>query len=330
MSQLDPASLAAAIQAADLRTQPHLRTTPLEWSPWLSRVTGGQVHLKLENLQLTGSFKIRGALNRVLQAPERSRFVTASTGNHGAAMAHAVQLTQSELTVFVPETADSGKVERLRSLGVGIRIAGTDCTDTEIAARNSANESESIYVSPYNDPEIVAGQGTLGLAIARQLPEVDTVLVALGGGGLASGCAAALKSHDPKVQVVACSPKASAVMMASVEAGRILDLESAPTLSDGTAGGVEEGSITFELCRNLLDQYVSVSESEIASALLSTLEEHHTLVEGAAAVAVASALSMGKALEGRNVVVILCGANIAIPVLSDVLTKSLAQTQQPS
>ena len=175
------------------------------------------------------------------------------------------------------------------------------------------------FVSPYNDLQVVGGQGTLGIELARQAPGLEVVFVALGGGGLISGIAAVLKSLNPNVQVVGCSPENSQVMIQSLHAGKILDLPSQPTLSDGTAGGVEPGSITFGLCQELVDDLITVSEDEIKAALLAFLDIHHMLIEGAAAVPLAALLKHKARFAGRQAAVVLCGANISLETLKSVL-----------
>lgn len=314
--------LAAAIDQANERIGEHIRRTPVERSAWLSAATGAEVYLKLENHQLTGSFKLRGALNRLLASDEGARrrgFVAASTGNHGLAMAHAAGLVGATLTVFVPTTAESAKIELLEQSGVEVRPAGEDCTEAESAARAFADSDGGTYVSPYNDPVVIAGQGTLGAELSRQLPELDALFVALGGGGLIAGTAAYLKAERPEIEVIGCSPVNSAVMAHSLDAGLILDLPSEPTLSDGTAGGVEAGSITFELCRGLVDRCVLIAEPDIAEALREFTNRHHSLIEGAAALPIAALLAADGRLAGKRVAVVLCGANIAPSTLSRIL-----------
>jgi len=314
--------LSTAIDQADARIGEYIRRTPVEHSPWLSEATGGEVYLKLENHQLTGSFKLRGALNRVLSSDEATRgrgFVAASTGNHGLAMTHAAGLIGAELTVFVPTTAEAAKVELLRKAGVEVHAVGEDCTEAEAAARAFSDEQERTYVSPYNDPVVIAGQGTLGAELARQLPDLDAVFIALGGGGLMAGAAAYLKTAQPLIEIVGCSPVNSAVMARSLEAGQLLDLPSQPTLSDGTAGGVEAGSITFELCQELVDRCVLVQESAIADALKAFTGRHHSLIEGAAAMVVAGLWTEGSRYADKRVALVLCGANISPSTLSGIL-----------
>ena len=300
----------------------HARTTPVEFSPVLSGEIGARVHLKLENFQRTGSFKFRGAMNKLLALDEGERargVVAASSGNHGAAVACGASLVGGRAVIFVPEVADPSKVEAIRKQGAEVRTAGEDCVLAEAAAREFAREREMTYISPYNDLLVVAGQGTIGLELVEQLEHIDAVLLALGGGGLASGVGGVLKALDGSVEVVACSPENSCVMHDSLAAGRILEQESLPTLSDGTAGGVEADTITFELCQRWIDRRVLVNEEDIAAAMRTILVHHHVLVEGAAGVAVAGLAKARETLVGKEVAVILCGANVSIEVLKSIL-----------
>jgi threonine dehydratase len=278
--------------------------------------------MKLENLQHTGSFKLRGAFNKLLSLTEDQRnggCVVASSGNHGAAVARAMARLGVKGIVFVPEQTSSTKVSAIRESGIEVRFFGTDGLDTEIHARQYAERNDMQYISPYNDADVVAGAGTCGVEIAESLPEVDAVFVAVGGGGLISGVGAYLKSLRPEVSVVACQPEASAVMTRSVEAGRILELHSDPTLSDGTAGGIEAQAITFDLCRSLADDYVLVSETQIAKAMRTFIDAHHMLLEGAAGVALAGLCARADQYRDKNVVVIVCGGNISRETLRKVI-----------
>lgn len=305
----------AEIEAAAERIRPYARVTPLDPSPELSRLGGAEVWLKMEHLQVTGSFKLRGAMNRLLTLgpADRARgVVAASSGNHGMAVSWGARALGCRATVFVPENASPVKLQAMRDHGAEVRARGTDSGLSEIEARRYAEEERLAYVSPYNDPGVVAGQGTVGLEIRRQGDPPDAVFVALGGGGLISGIGLALEGLGRKAELVACSPANSAVMHHSLAAGRILEMESLDTLSDGTAGGVEPGAITFDLCRRFVADSVTVSEEEIGAAMRLVVERHHTLVEGAAAVAVAGYLKMKERFQGRRVVIVLCGANISL------------------
>jgi threonine dehydratase len=245
--------------------------------------------------------------------------VTASTGNHGAACAYALAQVGGRGIVFVPETAVATKLDVIRRLGAEIRTVGQDGIETENFARTFAAEQGLTYVSPYNDPYVVAGQGTIAVELLQDLPDLDAVFVSVGGGGLIGGIASYLKRSRPETVVVGCSPENSQVMALSVQAGQILDLPSLPTLSDGTAGGVEQGAITFPLCRDFVDRYVSISEEEIAIALRQFMDTEHQLIEGSAAVAIAGFLKLAPQFQGKKVAIILCGANISLESLAQVL-----------
>lgn len=331
LSELAPEVHRAADRLASI-----LPATPLRRSFWLSETTGADVWLKCENLQPTGSFKVRGALNRLLSEGSVEHVVAASTGNHGAAVAFAARQTGGDTprcTVFVPEGTASAKLSSMRRLGAEIRVVGTDSLESELAARAFAEKEGALYVSPYNDPLVVAGQGTAALEIGQQLEAAgqgpaEVVVAALGGGGLISGLAAgwsrgedASAGSSGAPRLVAASPDHSKVMHESVRAGRILELPSLPTLSDGTAGGVEPGSITFEWVRAGVDEFVLVEEATIAATLCDCIAEERLLIEGAAAVAIAGAAaqSLRERVQGRTVVIVLCGANLAMSKLAHLL-----------
>lgn len=315
-------SLPANVVLAANRIAPHIRETPLDCSPFFSELTGADVYLKLENLQHTGSFKLRGAFNKLLSlsADEQAAgCVAASSGNHGAAVAYAMSKLDTKGVIFVPEGTSPTKVDAIRRAGGDVQFFGTDGLDTELHARQYAAENSMCYLSPYNDEDVVAGQGSCGVEIAKQLPHVDAIFIAVGGGGLISGVGGFLKSVNPSMSVVACQPAASAVMTESVKAGEILELPSQPTLSDGTAGGIEADSITFDLCRRVADDYVVVSEDEIAEAMRQFIDAHHMLAEGAAGVALAGLARRADDYKDKNVVVIICGGNISLETLKQVI-----------
>lgn len=314
---------AAAVRAAARRTAGKIEYTPLVRSAGFSDDTGAKVYFKLENRQTTGSFKFRGATNRLLTLDEKQRArgcVVASSGNHGAAVACAMQRLGTSGVIFVPQQTSLAKVENIRSYGGDVRFFGVDGLDTEQHARQYAAENDMLYLSPYNDEEVIAGQGTCGLEILEQLPDVDAVFIAVGGGGLAAGVGSVLKAHDPNIRVYGCQPEASAVMARSVAAGEILDLPSAATLSDGTAGGIEPGAITFPLNQAVIDEWVIVDEQEIADAMRLYIGREGHSIEGAAGVAVAAMLASTAAIAGQNIVVIVCGGNIAQDKLAAIMS----------
>jgi threonine dehydratase len=316
-------NLLQLITDAEQRIRPYIRETPLEFAPLISTSTGVQVYLKLENTQYTGSFKVRGALNALLSLNETERqhgVIAASSGNHGMAIAFGMRTLGVQGTVYVPATAAATKIAAIRAMGAAVREIPGDPVQAEIEARAAAEAQGMAYISPYNDVRVVAGQGTLGLEIVRQVEQaLDAVLIAVGGGGLAAGVASYVKSIWPTAQIIGCQPAQSAVMAASVQAGQIIALPDLPTLSDGTAGGIETDAITFVLCRNLIDQFVLVSEEEIAAAICMAIDTQHTLIEGAAGVALAGLLRCAEQLQGKRVAVILCGANVSVANLRKVL-----------
>jgi threonine dehydratase len=307
---------------AEKRIRPYIRETPLDYSPLLSQLGNCQVFLKLENLQHTGSFKVRGAMNKLLSLTAEQQeqgVIAASSGNHGVAVAFGLKTLDIPGIIFVPENASSAKVNLIQQWGAEMQFYGTDCSLTEMYARKYANEHGLVYISPYNDPAVIAGQGTIAVEMAQQLDQIDTVFASVGGGGLISGVAGYLKPIFANIEIVGCSPVNSAVMAESIKAGQILTMESLPTVSDGTAGGVEPESITFDLCRTLVDDFVLVTETEIQSAIQMMIETHHLLVEGAAGVAIAAFLQQKEQLQGKTVVIVICGANISVETLKQIL-----------
>ena len=312
----------SVVEAAE-RILPYVYHTPLEHSMYLSNLTKANVYLKLESQQKTGSFKVRGAFNKLIccakSQKEGTKYITASTGNHGMACALAMTTLQLKGAVYIPENASTAKENILELYGVELRKHGLDCIETETMARASAKSENSIYISPYADLEIMAGQGTVGKEISEDLPDVDAVFVTVGGGGLIGGIGSFLKSHQKRVEIIGCLPENSPVMYESVKAGHIVDIPSSDTLSDGSAGGIEEGSVTFPVCQKVVDRWVLVSESEISRAVFLMLEKHCKVIEGAAGVAVASFLKLSNEFCGKIVAVVLCGANISIAKLCQVI-----------
>jgi threonine dehydratase len=307
---------------ADIRIRPYIRETPVEYSRYLSQQADCDVFLKLENLQFTGSFKLRGAMNKFLSLSTEQKekgIVTASSGNHGVAVAYLLDKFHSKGTIYVPEYVSPAKLAALRLYDVDLEIFGDDCVKTEVLARETAVRSGLVYISPYNDPKTVGGQATLGIDLLRQVEKIDAVLVAVGGGSLIAGIAGYLKSAQRKVEIIGCQPENSAVMYESIKAGKILDLESKPTISDGSAGGIEPGSITFDICKDLVDDFILLTEDEIKAAILLCLEKHNMLVEGAGALSVAAFLKSKERFKDKNVVLLISGAKISLSKLREIL-----------
>jgi threonine dehydratase len=311
----------AAATAAE-RIAGHVERTVLTHSGRFSDELGANVYFKLENLQTTGSFKLRGATNRLmtLTAAELARgCVAASSGNHGAAVACAMQQLGATGIIFVPQQTSAAKVDKIKSYGGDVRYFGSDGLDTEQHAREYAAQHGMRYISPYNDAQVIAGQGTCGIELLEQLPAIDAIFIAVGGGGLIGGVGSVLKSHNPDIRVYGCQPQASAVMAHSVAAGEILDMQSEQTLSDGTAGGIEAGAISFPLNQAVVDEFVIVDERQISAAMRQYIRRAQHQIEGAAGVAVAAMQASKQKIAGQNVVVVICGGNIANDKLQTVM-----------
>lgn len=303
------------------RSNSHIRHTPLEHSPYLSNLASANVFLKLDNIQKTGSFKFRGAISKMTSMSDQEKsngVVTASTGNHGAACSLAMSTLQIKGKIVVPENVHKNKVENILNLGGEVEYYGDDCIDAEERAQEISKTTGATYISPYNDEAIVCGQGTMGLEIWEDLKGVDAVFISVGGGGLISGVGGYLKSMNESIQVYGVSPKNSCVMYESLKAGKQLDLPSEPTLSDGTAGGVEFGSMTFEMCKEIIDDFSIVSEEEIAKGIQIGVEKHHQLIEGAAGTAIAGFMKQKDKFKDKTVVLVMCGGNISGAVLKSI------------
>ncbi|HEV2444685.1 MAG TPA: threonine/serine dehydratase [Candidatus Sulfopaludibacter sp.] len=318
-----------AVLAAFERIRPLIRETPLEESAGLA--PGQSVWLKLEHLQHTGSFKFRGASNKIaLLTPAQAAagVVAASNGNHGMGVAAAAAARGIAAEVFVSAQVSPAKARRIEALGARIRHVGDDPLQAEVAARHAAEESGRVFISPYNDLDVVAGQGTIAVELERQLPRLDAVFVAVGGGGLIGGIGGYLKSVSPATEVVGCWPENSPVMLECMRAGRIVDVPERPTLSESTAGGLEPGSVTLEVCRRVIDRGVLVSEDAIRAAAHLVLETEHWLIEGAAALAVAGFLQECAKYRGKRVAIVLCGRNLSPQALLGIFGPRLCDSRR--
>jgi len=313
---------AEAARRAHERLEGYVVRTPVKAYAPLQRALDAEVMLKLENLQHTGSFKMRGALNRLmtLEPGVRERgVVVASSGNHGAASARAMRDLGVEGTIVVPDSVSPAKLEVIRAAGADVCLQGADGFESELYARQLAVDRGQFYLSPYNDPEVIAGQGSIGVELLEQLPGIDVAIIAVGGGGLLAGTASVLKTANPAIRIIAAQPEASPVMARSVEAGAIVTVTETPTLSDGTAGGIEAGAITLDLVTALADRFVLVSEYAIAAAMAQYAESEASFIEGAAAVPLAAALELGDELEGQRVMALICGGNVAADTMETAL-----------
>jgi threonine dehydratase len=300
--------------AALERIRAHVRETPLQLSPALGEATGARVYLKLENRQETGAFKLRGAANRLSALPRESAahgVVAASTGNHALAVATIGRKLGIPVEIFVSEHIHPYKRRKIEALEARVRAIPGDALAAEIEARREAERTGRPYVSPYNDPDVIAGQGTVAVEILRQLggEPLDALFVAVGGGGLIGGIGAHLKRVSPRTEVVACWPENSRALHECLRAGAIIDVPERPTWSTSTAGGVEPGAMTLDLCRRVVDRQVLVTEDEIVEAARRLHRDEGELVEGAAAVAVAAFLGTAGDYGGKTVALLICGGN---------------------
>jgi threonine dehydratase len=312
------------VQAARPRIAPWLRPTPLVRSDWLSRRTGLDVWLKLETLQPTHAFKIRGALNVIAKLTGSGRasphLVVPSAGNHGLAMADAAARVSAALTVFTPRQAPEAKLSGIRRLGATLRAECSDYDEAERRAKEWALAHDAIFVSGYAHHDVIAGAGTIGLEILDDLPDAGAIVVPLGGGGLLSGIATAVRGAGWKGRVVGVEAAANPAMSTALSSGRIVRIEPGPTLADGLSGNLEEDSVTFELLRRLAPDIVSVEEDDIHRSIGALLAEERLVAEGAGVVGVAALVTgrIDHSIPGP-VVIVLSGANIDLAVIANAL-----------
>jgi threonine dehydratase len=301
------------VEAAAARMASKVARTPLVASPSLSRLCGHPVHLKLETRQPIGAFKLRGAMNAVLALDENQRrrgLVTASTGNHGRAVAYAARELGLRATICMSALVPANKVEAIRALGAEVRIVGRSQDDAQIEVERLIAEQGLIPIPPFDHPEVVAGQGTIGLELVEGLPELACVLIPLSGGGLAAGIAVAVKTLRPSARIVGISMERGAAMAAAIAARRPVEVAEEQTLADSLGGGIGlSNRVTFALCRDLLDEIVLLSEAEIAAGIRHAALVENEVVEGAGAVGIAALLA-GKISPQGPTAIIVSGRNI--------------------
>jgi threonine dehydratase len=307
-------------QTAYNNIKKHIVKTPLIHSKNLSSMSDSNVFLKLENFQYTGSFKLRGAINKILNLSDKSiAVVAASSGNHGAAIAYSLRKLNMKGLVYVPENAVPSKVKLIKKYGIKIRYSGHDSLIAELSAISYAKENNLSFVSPYNDIDVISGQGTIGVEMINQMKDLDVVFITVGGGGLISGVGGYLKSINSNIKIIGCSPENSPVMKISLNKGKIIEFDSLPTLSEGSAGGIERDSITYNFCEEFIDDFYLVSEEEIIENIKFFIANEKLLIEGAAAVSVAAFLKNKKLFKGMNVGIVICGGNIGNDTLKSIL-----------
>jgi threonine dehydratase len=317
--------LVTNIIAADQRIKAvdgGVRETPLDESGLFSERTGARFLLKGEHLQRTGSFKMRGAMNKLLSLNESERkqgIITASSGNHGMATSQAARVVGLEATVYVPETVSPLKLSNMKRLGAKTVLVPGNGVEAEIVGRAAAKQQAKTFVSPYSDLDIIAGQGTVGLELAAQCADLAAVYICVGGGGLISGIGSYLKARRPEIDIIGCWPENATAMHLCLERGEIYDTPETKTLSDGSAGGVEAGAITFPICQQVIDRHLLVSEDEIISAMCDMAAYENFIIEGAAGVALGAALKTAGDYKARSIAVVICGRNVAVDTFRSVL-----------
>ena len=315
-----------SIRAARERIKDVVYHSPCPYSLSLSRLCGCEIYCKLDHLQITGSFKERGARNKLLllnDADRRRGVVTASAGNHALGLAYHGQDLGVPVTVVMPRWAPLVKVKNCRTFGAEVFLDGDTFDEARRHARGLAAETGRVYVHGFDDPDVIAGQGTMGLEILEDVPDLDAVIVPIGGGGLIAGVGLAVKSLRPQVRVIGVEPFNAPTLRASLDVGRVTHVETKPTLADGLAVA-EVGGHCFEIARRVMDELVMVDEVQIATAILRLLELEKTVVEGAGAVPLAAAMARPPLLEGKKVVLCLCGGNIDVTLISRIIERGMA------
>lgn len=307
------------IREAYQHIRPLVIRTPLIESQHLSESFGARLFLKLENLQVTGSFKARGAANKLrsLSSGERERgVITVSSGNHGRAVAYVARELGIHAVICLSEAVPVSKVEEIRALDAEVLICGRTYDEADGEAQRIQTDRGLTMVHPFDDPLIIAGQGTVGLELMEDTPRLDTVIVPLSGGGLISGIALAIKSTDPSIRVIGVTMERGPAMYRSLRAGKIVEVEEEPTLADALAGGIGfDNAYTFSMVQRYVDDTLLVSESEIAGAMAFALEKHRLIVEGGGAVGIATVL-YGKVKElGERVAVVVSGGNVDLSTM---------------
>jgi len=314
-----------AIRAARQRAANIVKTTPLDLSATLSTLCGRQIYLKLENLQKTGSFKVRGALNKIqlLDAVSRARgVVTASAGNHAQGVAYAAAIAGAPVTVVIPAFASFSKVAATIGYGAEVVLEGRDYSEAYARAVAFAAERHASFVHAFDDPDVIAGQGTLGLEILEQLPDVDTIVVPVGGGGLIAGIVSAVRGAGSGARIVAAQAVGASALAPSLASGHRVELAAVDTIADGLAARAV-GALPFEIIRNALERAVEVTDGEIAAAVLLLLERAKTVVEAAGAVGLAACLAGHLPADAQRVVVVISGGNIDMNLLDRIINLGL-------
>jgi threonine dehydratase len=314
-------SAANAVQARN-RIRHRLYQTPLIPAKGVGQQHGARVLFKAENFQLTGSFKVRGALSKISAHITEEPLITASSGNHGIGAAFASQTLSKSLTVVLPDTVVTSKLEKIKSYGVDIILHGSETGLAEQYAQQLAASKAYTYISPYNDSDVIAGQGTIGLEILEQCEHVDNIFISMGGGGLISGIGSVIKAFKPSTKIYGVAASNSKALALSMRAGHVVETEHLPTLAEAVAGGIDEDTITLPLAKVVVDHVVECEEEEIVAALKVLASNENMHVEGSAALAVAGFEKVGRDLGGQTSVILLCGANFDEHLMTKILYTS--------
>ena len=310
------------IREAHKRISPYINNTPLLHSTYLSQ--NKNVYLKLESLQITGSFKLRGATNKLLSLNDEQKkkgVIAVSTGNHGKGVAYASKQLDIQSTIFMSNMVPDHRRKAIESLGAKVEIVGTNSDEADLYAREYSKKNNISLIHPFDDQMVIAGQGTIGLEMLESLPEVDTVIIPTSGGGLIGGIALAIKSQKPEVKIIAASMKRGPSMYESLKAGKPVDVEEEETLADCLGGSIGlDNEYTFKIAQDTIDDFVLIDEDKIAEGIKLNFEKHKLVTEGAAATGVMVVKDNLSTHLGKNIISLICGGNIDSELFSKIVT----------
>lgn len=313
------------IKQAAQRLKDVIYKTPVAYSYSLSELSGANVYLKLENLQRTGSFKIRGAYNKLHRLSGTARrVIAASAGNHGQGVALAAKLLGMKATLVMPEGTSINKIVAVKHYGAEIVLHGNNFDDAYKHARKLEEESGDAFIHAFDDPDVIAGQGTIGLEIIESLKNVEAVFVPVGGGGLISGVSTAIKERNPRIKIVGVQSRSAPSMSLSLKKGTVVETGSGQTIADGIAIK-KVGELTFEMVKKYVDEIISVDDNEIEEALLLLTERKRIVVEGAGAAGLAGLFKRKKKFHQKNVLIVISGGNIDISILAKIIERGLVK-----
>lgn len=315
-----------SIKEAQARIASVIKETPLIHSDLFSQLSGNQVYIKPENLQKTGAFKIRGAYNKIAQLSDEEKqrgLVASSAGNHAQGVAYAAKELGVKATIVMPQTTPFIKVDSTRSYGVNVVLEGNIYDEAYAKCMEIVENEGATLIHPFDDMDVIYGQGTIGLEILEEMPDVDAVLVPVGGGGLISGVAMAIKAMNPKVRVIGVEPEGAQTLKTCIKKGQVVDLDHVETIADGVAVR-RAGDNTFELVKEYVDEIVTVSEFQLMNAFLMALEKHKLIVEHAGVLSLAATTELG--FKNKKVVSLISGGNIDVVTISSMINNGLVSS----